>query len=271
MNDRIKVLIIEDNPGDARLVREMLAGQSDFPAELEWREDLASSFDSLGSADAVLLDLNLPDSMGLATVVKVVANAPWVPVVVVTGQGDETLALKALRSGAQDYLVKGQLEGAQVARAIRYAMARIGQPKEPPLRKAEAQRLKMVASELDSLEAARTAEAPAGPPQLVEVLASLEQAIRHNCVMEEKVLPEGGQLSGVEKMGAGLLVEHRQLLGRLKDLDRGARETSQAVRPLSESSGQTRLLLSSLRRLLDDAWVHTDKEDEFLELWGRVA
>ena len=79
---------------------------------------------SRGEIDLVLLDLGLPDSRGLETFVKAYAHAPQIPFVVLTGLNDETVALSAVRQGAQDYLVKGQTDGGLLLRAIRYATER---------------------------------------------------------------------------------------------------------------------------------------------------
>ena len=122
----MKILLIEDNPGDARLIREMLADAGGQGFVIEWVPRLADGLERLnqGEIDLVLLDLGLPDSRGLDTFIKAYAQAPQVPFVVLTGLADETLALSAVRQGAQDYLVKGATEGNALLRAIRYATER---------------------------------------------------------------------------------------------------------------------------------------------------
>src|ERR1017187_894944 len=104
----INVLIIEDNPGDARLVQEALKGASDPTYRVEWVDSLSMGLARLadGGIDAVLLDLGLPDSQGLAALPPIRDLAPDVPVVVLSGAEDEQLAMEAVREGAQDYLVK---------------------------------------------------------------------------------------------------------------------------------------------------------------------
>jgi DNA-binding NtrC family response regulator len=123
---RIELLLIEDNPGDARLVREMLAEVPGSPFRVEWVETLSAGAER--SRDerfrAILLDLNLPDSHGLATFQTVHVAAPQLPIVVLSGHDDESTALSAVHAGAQDYLVKGQVDGNLLVRAIRYAMER---------------------------------------------------------------------------------------------------------------------------------------------------
>jgi two-component system sensor kinase FixL len=127
--DPINVLLVEDNPADARLLVESLreAGPDLFRVTRAVRLNEALTLLARPQAaafDVVLLDLSLPDSSGLETVTRVRATAPRVPLVVLTGLQDESLALQAVRKGVQDYLVKGQCEGGLAARAVRYAVER---------------------------------------------------------------------------------------------------------------------------------------------------
>ena len=121
-----KVLLIEDDPEDALLLREMLAEGGGTRFDLECTDKLQTGLERLsrGKTDVLLLDLSLPDSIGLETVHKVHAHATGVPIVVLTGLNDEALAIKAVRQGAQDYLVKGQVDGNLLVRSIRYAIER---------------------------------------------------------------------------------------------------------------------------------------------------
>ncbi len=119
------VLLIEDNPGDADLVRlRLVEASSDL--EVACVNRLASGLQSLSERTpaVVLLDLNLPDSHGAETYRKVLKSAPTVPIVVLSGLEDEMLATKAVHQGVQDYLVKGNFDSKQLARAIRYAIER---------------------------------------------------------------------------------------------------------------------------------------------------
>ena len=127
MSDKAtKVLLIEDNPGDARLIGEMLAEVRSTVFDLERTERLSAGLKRLaeGGIDVVLVDLSLPDSRGLNTFGRVQAQSPQVPIIVLTGLDDEMLAVKAVRQGAQDYLVKGQVDGNLLVRALRYAIER---------------------------------------------------------------------------------------------------------------------------------------------------
>jgi diguanylate cyclase (GGDEF)-like protein len=126
-SDVIRVLLIEDNPGDARLIQEMLAEAEGIRFELECVDNLSTGIDRLakGSIDVIFLDLSLPDSQGLATLHKVLTLPMELPIIVVlTGTDDEALAAQAIRAGAQDYLIKGQIDSNLLVRAIRYAMER---------------------------------------------------------------------------------------------------------------------------------------------------
>jgi two-component system, cell cycle sensor histidine kinase and response regulator CckA len=121
-----RVLLIEDNPGDARLLRDMLNEQTSHNTELNVVECMSDAEKHLArrAVDIILLDLGLPDTQGVGTVQRARATAPSVPLVVLTGWDDEGAALQALQEGAQDYLVKGQIETRTLLRALRYAIER---------------------------------------------------------------------------------------------------------------------------------------------------
>ncbi|MEP6494913.1 MAG: EAL domain-containing protein [bacterium] len=120
------VLIVEDNPGDARLLREMINEQEAHGTTLAHVETMAEAQTYLADhvIDVILLDLGLPDAQGLGAVRRVHTAAPHVPLVVLTGQEDPLLAGHALRAGAQDYLIKGQIDTRGLLRAMRYAVER---------------------------------------------------------------------------------------------------------------------------------------------------
>jgi len=119
------VLLIEDNPGDADLVRLRLVDCKPSVA-VACVNRLSDALESMAKEQPslVLLDLNLPDSRGAETFRRVLSKAPGVPVVVLSGQDDEELALKAVHQGVQDYLVKGSFDSKQLSRAMHYAMER---------------------------------------------------------------------------------------------------------------------------------------------------
>jgi C4-dicarboxylate-specific signal transduction histidine kinase len=126
MSRNINVLLIEDNPGDARLVREALKETSDPCYRVEWVRCLSLGLNRLaeGGIDVLLLDLGLPDSQGLATLAAVHASAPHMPVVVLSGAADEQFAVEAVQASAQDYLVKTYVNRHVLTRSLRFAIER---------------------------------------------------------------------------------------------------------------------------------------------------
>ncbi len=122
----IRVLLVEDNPGDRRLILEALAEVSYSRIQLEHADCLQAAQDTLASTeyDLILLDLSLPDSHGLETVERTEDVAPDTPIVILTGLDDVNIGIQAVRAGAQDYLVKGEVTGHLLVRAIRYAIER---------------------------------------------------------------------------------------------------------------------------------------------------
>lgn len=122
----VKVLLVEDNVGDARIVREYLKETSPGQFDLTCVERLTEALAWLdeNSVDVILLDLSLPDATGLDTIVQMRTTALNLPIVVLTGQNDESLALQAVREGAQDYLLKRDLDSDLLKRVLRYAIER---------------------------------------------------------------------------------------------------------------------------------------------------
>jgi PAS domain S-box-containing protein len=122
----IRVLLIEDNPDDAELLRRNLEKSANGNISLTLVRNLKDGLEDIArnAPDIILSDLGLPDSHGLDTVTKIMCEAPNIPLVVLSGFDDEATAIKAVQSGAQDYLVKGHLEGAQIERSLFYAIER---------------------------------------------------------------------------------------------------------------------------------------------------
>lgn len=121
-----RVLLIEDNRIEARLTRQWLGVDAGGAFDVEWVEQVSQGLDRLSRAgiDVILSDLNLSDSRGLETFIKLHAQAPEVPIVLLTGQDDETLGALAVENGADDFLVKKQTDGPKLARVLRFALAR---------------------------------------------------------------------------------------------------------------------------------------------------
>ena len=128
-NTPVDVLLVEDNPGDARLAREMLTDAGAGQFRVTHVESLAAAIARLQEAgsvaiDVMLLDLSLPDSQGLEGVIRLQEVNPHLPIIVLSGLDDETLSFEAVQVGAQDYLVKGRGEGEVMVRVLRYAIER---------------------------------------------------------------------------------------------------------------------------------------------------
>lgn len=125
-HDQLAVLLIEDDPDDAALIREYLEKSIRKPHVLVHASRLANAFEHLDRAafDVILLDLGLPDTLGFEGFEKVHAHVPGTPIIVLTGRDDDAFAIQAVQKGAQDYLIKGWVNSALLARAVRYAIER---------------------------------------------------------------------------------------------------------------------------------------------------
>jgi PAS domain S-box-containing protein len=187
----IHLLLIEDNPGDAGLIREMLAEAKGMSFELEWTETLSEGIERLasGGIDVVLLDLALTDSTGLETLRTLRAASPLAPVVVVlSGLSDEEISSQAVQEGAQDYLIKGQVDSSLLVRSIRYALER-GQEQEA-LRRAHV--------ELENRVRERTAE-----------LLKANEALRNSQHLLQGILDHSTAMISVKDLqGRYMLVNH---------------------------------------------------------------
>lgn len=149
----VRVLLVEDNPGDARLVKETLAHAKGARFDVVWCDRLAKGIDrvSQGGIDVVLLDLLLPDSYGFDTLDWFHDHAPTLPIVVLTSVEDEAFALEAVKRGAQDFLIKSHIDGSHgdsLVRTLRYAVDR-----QRNLRELEEQRerLRLIKAQLHDL------------------------------------------------------------------------------------------------------------------------
>jgi DNA-binding response OmpR family regulator len=122
----MRILLVEDNPADARLLQILLKEAGSAPLEMRHADRLSTGLKYVAEPgiDVVLLDLSLPDSQGVETLVRMHEAAGGVPIVVMTGIEDEALGVALVQAGAQDYLVKGQVTGALLTRSLRYAAER---------------------------------------------------------------------------------------------------------------------------------------------------
>jgi signal transduction histidine kinase len=186
MKQQLAILLIEDNRGDARLIQEaLLESNRDNPRSTLFKltvvDRLFAGLETLarGNVDVILLDLSLPDSQGLDTLLGVCAQAPKLPVIVMTGMDDEKITAGALQAGAQDYLVKGQFDKELLVRAIRYAIER--KRAEEALRASE-ESLRENQKQLQSLNEMleqRVEEQTAEVRKLASELTLAEQRERH--------------------------------------------------------------------------------------------
>lgn len=121
----LRLLVVEDSPDDVALIRAKLEGVASSGAfAIESVDRLSAALRRVKSADVILLDLGLPDTRGLDGVVRLASEAPEMPFVVLTGREDAELGLRAVREGAQDFLLKDKVDGALLDRSLRYAIER---------------------------------------------------------------------------------------------------------------------------------------------------
>lgn len=202
---RFKVLLIEDNPDHALLIQRHLASVKDTTIESDCAERLSAGLQRLADddeIDAVLLDLQLPDSQAMGTLLQILEQAPDTPVIVLTALDDVDLATRAVQEGAQDYLVKSQISGDLLVRSIRYSVER----------KWAEQRLKALNETLEQRVAERTAVAEQRAMQLRELASELIQTEQRERRRLAEVLHDHlQQLLVAGKLKIGML------LGRLTD------------------------------------------------------
>jgi len=140
MNKTLTVLLIEDSPDYAALVQQWLSVKTSAAFVLHWADSLQSGLDRLkqGGVDAILLDLDLPDSSGIGTFTRTKRQAAGVPVILLTGDSGEQFALQLVQKGAQDYIVKGSCNAESLVKALQYAVVRSASCAEPNAQAEEA-------------------------------------------------------------------------------------------------------------------------------------
>jgi len=276
-----RILLVEDNPGDARLIREMLSDVPGSTVTVTVAATLAEGLDAAreSSFDAMLLDLSLPDSTGLDTIRTAKQRVPTVPIIVLTGTKDDEVAATAVREGAQDYLVKGFVDGDVLERAIRYAVERKGAERQ----------LEEYSNRLETLVAERTAELTRVNERLIRAteaksrfLASMSHELRtplNSIIGFSGVLLQGltGPLTEEQADQIGMIQRSgKQLLALISDvLDIARIEAGRielniqpfpvgpfvqglvaSVRPLADEKGLV------LRVTIDDSVAETDMHSD---------
>ncbi|HEX8241849.1 MAG TPA: ATP-binding protein [Longimicrobium sp.] len=249
MSAALRVLLVEDNPGDARLIRETLRDAGGPPFDLAHAGHLAAALPLLAArgADVVLLDLSLPDAHGLETLTRALAAAPDAAIVVLTGLDDETVAIQAVQAGAQDYLVKGQVEPGMLTRALRYAMER---------KRLEAERARLLEREHEARTAAEAAVR--ARDEVLRIVAhdigNSLSAVKIHALVLERTLPPAGEFGEARKR-TGAIRELTAQMDRLRQdlLDVAAIEAGRlSVEPapldVGEVVGQAAAALAELAR-----------------------
>lgn len=186
---KVRILVIEDSPTQVMSIRSMLAGDSDSSYELRIAHSLHAGLEELKERpfDAILLDLTLPDSEGVETCIKVSEAVAELPIVVLTGTDDEELAILALKNGAEDYLVKSQINSNLLVRALRYSIER----------KLAVLALKKAHDELEDRVEQRTAEL---------------REMQNVAAMRQEELAHASRLNTLGEMASGLAHELNQPL-----------------------------------------------------------
>lgn len=256
-SEPIKVLLVEDNLADAGLLYEGLEEALPEQFQTTHVRRLSEALEYLWeeTCDVVLLDLGLPDSHGLDTLVVLRAQAPGVPIVVLTGFQDEALAVEALKGGAQDYLVKGQADGKQLGRTMRYAI----------VRKATEEALLgqgVALARVDELQRSRQRLMSAQERVRRETSAQLQDGVR------EKLLILKGRLQGLLE-GATSAPETTRLLSEVIDglnqvVEQQVGVLSRRLYPSTLSLGLVPTFLSLADRFEVGPAVEVELEEELV-------
>jgi two-component system, sensor histidine kinase len=277
----LTILLVEDNPGDVRLIQEILRESTIARFHVEPCETLAAGIErlGLGGVDVVLLDLSLPDSAGLDTFRALHRAFPKTAITVLTGAADDESATSAIREGAQDYLLKGVVGGESIVRSLRYAIERKGADRELDEYRASLEKtVELRTAELTRLNE----ELGAATLAKSEFLASMSHELRtplNSIIGFSGILLQGlaGAMTEEQRKQIGMVnAAGKRLLGLINDIldlskieagrmevvpidfDVGelVRQTAESVRPLADERG----LVLSCDIAGDDTHLRTDQE-----------
>ena len=274
----IKIILVEDNPGDTFLIKQELKQLGNRQLQVTHFEFLEEAINSLhtNDFDAVLLDLSLPDSQGLDTLLSLEEEAPGLPVIVLTGLDDETIAIKAVRQGAQDYLVKGEFNGQLLIRSIYYAIERKRLEKDLKQRTIE---LAQVNEELQAFSYTVSHDLR-NPLQAINNLHYLlkikyenqldekgkyfleevhNNVIRMNLLIEDLLQLSNIQHHKIECLSVDLSKIAKDIISRLQEQEE--RNLKFITKSDVITQGDPHLLQIALDNLLDNAWKYTGKEE----------
>jgi two-component system, sensor histidine kinase and response regulator len=280
MNQKLfNVLLVEDNLGDAFLIQEQFKSAKTFEYRIVHVEylDKAIAYLKQYSFDVILLDLSLPDSQGIETLKTLAKKAFQVPIVILTGMNDEELAIQAVRQGAQDYLVKGQVMGKVLVHALRYAIER--KRIEEKL-KTRTNQLEALNQELEAFSYTVSHDLR-NPLTVVKGMATLlkqkydaeqrdekeQHYLKHICDASdrmEQIIKDLLILSQVKKSALEIKpVDLSSLASIICDRlqhQQVARKVNLTIQPQIIAIGDEHLLMHALENLLHNAWKYTAKK-----------